>query len=60
MKEQDKIPAKQLRELEISNLHEKDFRVMIVKMILDLRKKKKSKNNWRKRSINDKRYLTKE
>ena len=43
MKEQDKIPAKQLRELEISNLHEKDFRVMIVKMILDLRKKKKAK-----------------
>ena len=39
MKEQDKTPEKQLSELEISNLHEKDFRVMTVKMIQDFRKK---------------------
>ena len=40
MKEQDKTPEKQLSELEISNLHEKDFRVMIVKIIQDLRKER--------------------
>ena len=39
MTEQDKTPEEQLSEVEISNLHEKDFRVMIVKMIQDLRKK---------------------
>ena len=32
-KEQNKIPEKLLSEKEISNLHEKDFRVMIVRMI---------------------------
>ena len=40
MRELDKTPEKQLSELEISYLHEKDFRVMIVKMIQDLRGKK--------------------
>ena len=35
MKEQDKIPEKQLSELEIGNLLEKEFRIMIVKMIQD-------------------------
>ena len=39
MKKQDKTPEEPLNKLEISNLHEKDFRVMIVKMIQDLRKK---------------------
>ena len=39
MKEQDKTPEKQLSEVEISNLHEKHFGVMIVKMIQDLGKK---------------------
>ena len=43
MKEQDKTPEKQLSELEISNLHEKDFRVMIVRMIQDLRGKLEAK-----------------
>ena len=37
MKEQDKIPEKQLNEVEIGNLPEKGFRIMIVKMIQDLR-----------------------
>jgi len=37
MKEQDKTLEKQLSQVEISNLHEKDFRVMIVSMIQDLR-----------------------
>ena len=36
MKEQDKIPEKQLNEVEIGNLPEEEFRVMIVKMIQDL------------------------
>ena len=37
MKEQDKTPEKQLNEVEIGNLPEKEFRIMIVKMIQDLR-----------------------
>ena len=36
MKEQDKTPEKQLNEVEISNLPEKQFRIMIVNMIQDL------------------------
>ena len=38
MKGQDKTPEKQLNEVEIGNLSEKEFRVMIVKMIQDLGK----------------------
>ena len=33
MKEQDKTPEKQLNEVEIGNLPEEEFRIMIVKMI---------------------------
>ena len=33
MKEQDKTPEKQLNEEEIGSLPEKEFRVMIVKMM---------------------------
>ena len=36
MNGQDKIPEKQLNEVEIGNLTEKEFRIMIVKMIQDL------------------------
>ena len=39
MKEQDKTPGKQLNEVEIGNLPEKEFRIMVVKMIQDLRKR---------------------
>ena len=39
MKEQDKTTEKQLNEVEIGNLPEKEFRIMIVKMIQDLRKR---------------------
>ena len=35
MKEQDKTPEKQLKEAEIGNLPEKEFRIMIVKMMQD-------------------------
>ena len=38
MKEQDKTPEKQLNEMEIRNLPEKEFRIIIVKMIQDLGK----------------------
>ena len=37
VKEQDKTPENQQSELEISTLHEKDFRLTIVKLIKDLR-----------------------
>ena len=37
-KEQDKTPEKQLNEAEIGKIPEKEFRIMIVKMIQDLGK----------------------
>ena len=43
MKEQDKTPEKQLNEVEIGNLSENEFRIMIVKMIQDLRKRMEAK-----------------
>ena len=43
MKEQDKTAEKQLNEMEIGNLPEKEFRIMIVKMIQDLGKRMESK-----------------
>ena len=39
MKGQDKTPEKQLNEVELGNLPEKEFRIIIVKMIQDLRKR---------------------
>ena len=43
MKEQDKTPEKRLNEVEIGNLPEKEFRIMIVKMIQDLGKTMEAK-----------------
>ena len=43
MKEKDETPEKQLNEVEIGNLPEKEFRIMIVKMIQDLGKRKEAK-----------------
>ena len=43
MNEQDKTPEKQVNEVEIGNLPEKEFRIMIVKMIQDLGKKMEAK-----------------
>ena len=40
MKGQDKTPEKQLNEVGLSNLPEREFRIMIVKMIQDLRMEK--------------------
>ena len=43
MKKQDKTPEKQLNEVELVNLPEKDFRIMIVKMFQDLGKRMEAK-----------------
>ena len=43
MKEQDKTPEKQLNEVEIGHLSEKEFRIMTVKMIQDLGKRMEAK-----------------
>ena len=43
LKEQDKSLESQLNEVEIGNLPEKEFRIMIVKMIQDLRKRMQAK-----------------
>ena len=43
MKGQDKTPEKQLNEVELGNLPEKEFRIMIVKMIQDLWKRMEAK-----------------
>ena len=43
MKEQDKTPEKQLNEVEIGNLPEKEFRIMILKMIQDIGKRMEAK-----------------
>ena len=43
MKGQDQTPEKQLNEVEIGNLSEKEFRIMIQKMIQDLMKRMEAK-----------------
>ena len=43
MNRQDKIPEKQLNEVETGKLPKKEFRIMIVKMIQDLGKIMKAK-----------------
>ena len=43
MKKQDKTPEKQLNDVEIDNLPEKEFRIMTVKMIQDLGKRMEAK-----------------
>ena len=48
MKEQDKTPGKQLNEVEIGNLPEKEFRIMILKMIQDLGKRMEAKMQEKK------------
>ena len=43
MKGQDKIPEKQLNEVETGNFPEKEFRIMILKMIQDLKNRMEAK-----------------
>ena len=45
VKEQDKCPPNQTKEEEIGNLSDKEFRIMIVKMIQNLEIKMKSQIN---------------
>ena len=45
MKEQDKSPEKQLNEMEIGNFPEKEFRIIIVKMIQNRRKRMEKMQN---------------
>ena len=52
MKEQDKNPDKQLNEVDISNLQEKEFRIMRVKMIQDLGKRMETKIEKMKEMFN--------
>ena len=52
MKEKDKTPEKQLNEVEIGNLPEKEFRTMIVKMIQDLGKRMEAKIEKMQEMIN--------
>ena len=52
MKEQEKTPEKQLNEVEIGNLPEKEFRIMIVKMIHDLTKSMEAKIEKMKEMFN--------
>ena len=49
MKEQDKGPEKQLNEVEIGNLPEKEFRIMVVKMIYDPRKRMEAQTEKRQK-----------
>ena len=43
MKEQDKTPEKQVNEVQICNLPEKEFRIIIMKVIQDLGKRMEAK-----------------
>ena len=52
MKEQDKTPEEQLSEVEIGNLSEKDFKVMLVRMIQDLGEKIEEKINELEETFN--------
>ena len=51
VKEQDKCPPNQTKEEEIGNLPEKEFRIMIVKMIQNLENKMESQINILETSI---------
>ena len=42
VKEQDKCPPKQTKEEEVGNLNEKEFRIMVLKMIQNLENKMES------------------
>ena len=50
--EKNKIMEKLLSDLEIINLHEKDFRLMIVKMIQELRNKLEAKIDKLQETLN--------
>ena len=39
IKEQDKFPEKDLKEMKISNLPDKEFKIMVIKVVTDLRRR---------------------
>ena len=51
MKEQNKTPEKQINKVEIDNLPEKEFRIMILKMIQDLEKNNGGKDQEDARNV---------
>ena len=53
MEEQDKTPEKQLNEVQIGNLPEKEFRIMIVNMIQDLGKRMEAKIDKMQETFNE-------
>ena len=54
IREQGEPPEKQLSDLEIINLHEKEFRLTIVKMIQDLGNKLEVKTDNLQQTLNKK------
>ena len=60
MKGQDKIPGKQLNEVEMGNLPEKEFRIMIVKMIQDCGERNGDRNWEDARNVYQRPTRTKE
>jgi len=58
VKEQDKSPPNQTKEEEIGNLPDKEFRIMIVKMIQNLEIKVESQIAWRQGLRKYKKSLT--
>ena len=53
IKGQDKTPEKQLNEVEIDKLPEKGLRIIIMKMIQDLRKKKRERERMQEMFAKD-------
>ena len=53
MKEQDKTPEKDLNEIEISNLPDKEFKIIVKKIISEFRRRMNahSKNSTRREKI---------
>lgn len=39
MREQEEKPEKDLKDIEISNLPDKEFKIMVIKMLTDLRRR---------------------
>ena len=58
LKEQDKSLESQLNEVEIGNLPEKEFRIMIVKMTQDLQKRMEKMKEVFTKDLKNKQRLT--
>ena len=58
VKEQDKCPPNQTKEEEIGNLPDKEFRIMIVKMVKNLEDRMELQIAWRQGLIRYNKCLT--